>query len=110
MYFWRGIPLQGQRLEGHKLVGDPNVPSEELSFWVDPTKFSFGPYDGVAVASGTLDDRPIIASLPAGFLLLNLHEREDVTLRFAACGQVNQEPSTWQPETEPAEVSEVLLF
>ena len=61
-------------------------------------------YDGVAVASGAQDDRPVIAARPAGFLLLNLHGREDITLRFATCGQINQEPGLWQPETEPAEV------
>mmetsp|Transcript_17914 Transcript_17914/g.50076 ORF Transcript_17914/g.50076 Transcript_17914/m.50076 type:complete len:528 (+) Transcript_17914:832-2415(+) len=98
------FPLGGTRLEGRKLVGDPNVPSEELSFVVNPFIHISGRYDGVAVATGMPDERVAVSSSLAGFQVVELQSREDICCRFSALGQINEIPGIWQPSWENAEL------
>ncbi|KAK9811668.1 hypothetical protein WJX72_008021 [[Myrmecia] bisecta] len=41
-----GCPIQGMRLEGRKVLGDPNVPSGQVSFVADASRVTLGTFDG----------------------------------------------------------------
>mmetsp|Transcript_32242 Transcript_32242/g.42516 ORF Transcript_32242/g.42516 Transcript_32242/m.42516 type:complete len:401 (-) Transcript_32242:804-2006(-) len=90
------FPLSFPRLEGLKVIGDANVPANELSFLVDLSKV-FDPLEEF-----DLDSRSILQfSSPDHY---DIHSA-DVWKRKAivwakGCGQINRIQGSWNPEWE----------
>ncbi|KAI7846062.1 hypothetical protein COHA_000428 [Chlorella ohadii] len=101
-----GCPIRGPRLQGLKLLGDPNVPALKYSFVADATSCRLGPYsrdtdDPFAPGPGLA--RPCLAFYQHGTVLVDVEARP-VVARFRAVGQINMVPGQWQPEWVPATV------
>ncbi|PRW57384.1 F-box only 31-B-like [Chlorella sorokiniana] len=101
-----GCPIQGPRLQGLKLLGDPNVPALKHSFVADATSCRMGPYDRDTddpFAPGPGLARPCLAFFQHGTALVDVEARP-VLARFRAVGQINMVPGQWQPDWVPATV------
>lgn len=83
------------RLSALKIIGDPNVPSNELSFELDIAN----PCD-IREEAGR-DDRPLLLFLGpiANSVILSLNMRlPKIAVWFRGRGQINRVPGQWEPE------------
>lgn len=95
--------IAGPRLEGLKLLGDPNVPASKHSFVADAASCRLGPYrpeDDPFPVGGAA--RPILSFLGGGAAVMVSMAPRPVAARFRAVGQINRIPGVWLPEWEAA--------
>jgi hypothetical protein len=81
------------RLEGLKVVGDPNVPAAEFSFLVDLST-TYDPRERLAA-----DSRVVISFVLGGGLRIVVPEsrRDHIRYWFRGRGQINRTPGVWAP-------------
>jgi len=88
--------LEGPRLIGRKVTGDPNVPANQVSFTANLMD--------VQDIESLLDGNAMVVGIPlSGPVVVNLAARSVDTV-LDGLGQINRHPGTWAPEWVAASI------